>query len=102
MCEKYIFAEKDGVAVLLKVVPSSSRNELAQILDDALKVRIKKAPEKGKANKEIIVYFSKLFSVPRKNIIIESGETSFFKKIFMKGIDLEKAITIIREALLKN
>jgi uncharacterized protein len=101
MCEKYIFKEKDGLALLLKVVPSSSRNELAQILDNALKIRIKKAPEKGKANKEIILFFSKLFGVSRKDIIIEAGETSSFKKIHMKGIHLEKAITIIRGALLK-
>ncbi|OGJ43725.1 hypothetical protein A3I58_01720, partial [Candidatus Peregrinibacteria bacterium RIFCSPLOWO2_02_FULL_39_10] len=60
-----------------------SKNEISEIIKDeegqTIKIRIKAAPEKGKANKELIKFLSKEFSIPKQNIEIISGKTSQLK-----------------------
>ena len=67
----------------IKVIPKSSKNEISEIIKDeegqTIKIRIKAAPEKGKANKELIKFLSKEFSIPKQNIEIISGKTSQLK-----------------------
>lgn len=60
-----------------KIIPGSSKNEFVEILDDeesTIKIRIAAAPEKGKANKEIIKFLEKYFAC--KCEIISGGTTS--------------------------
>ncbi|MBW2978441.1 DUF167 domain-containing protein [Candidatus Woesearchaeota archaeon] len=58
----------------LKIIvkPNSQKNEIIKWDNNkkALRINIKSAPEKGKANQEIIKFFSKLF---KKKISITSG-----------------------------
>ena len=62
---------KDNKLKIL-VKPNSSKNEIIKYDSDkeALRVNIKALPESGKANLEVIKYFSKLL---KKNIKIISG-----------------------------
>jgi hypothetical protein len=61
----------------LKVIPKSSRNEIAGLLENgSLKVKITAAPEKGKANAAICTFLAKEFSVPKNNVRIVRGQTS--------------------------
>ena len=69
----------------LKIIvkPNSSKNEI-RVWDNskqALKVNIKAIPDKGKANKEIIKFFSKLL---KKKISIISGLKSKEKLLFVR------------------
>ena len=76
---KYI---KDNKLKIL-VKANASKNEILGWDKDkqTLKVAIKAEPEKGKANKEIIKFFTKLF---KKKITIKSGLTSRQKIILIK------------------
>lgn len=75
--------EKEGIITLkIKVSPKMSKIEFRKVLEDGtLKLNIKSAPEKGKANKEIINFLSKGFCISKKNISILSGETSPLKLV---------------------
>ena len=72
-----IFAqfEKSGRVVLrVKVIPRSANNAIIGFLEDGtLKVRIAAAPEKGKANKELIKFLAEEFEIGKQNITIISG-----------------------------
>lgn len=66
----------------VKVIPKSNRTELAKPLaDGTLKVKIKAAPEKNKANEELIRFLSDHFGVSKENIRIVRGHTSSLKII---------------------
>lgn len=70
----------------IKVIPKSAKTEIVGILEDSektqtIKIRIKAAPEKGKANLELIKFLSKQLNVPKQNIIIISGKTDQLKLI---------------------
>ena len=77
---------RDGVvAIELKVIPKSSKNEVAGLLDNgALKVKITAAPEKGKANAAIRAFLAEEFGVPKKNVRIVRGETSPVKQVVVE------------------
>lgn len=56
----------------VKVIPHSGRTELKEE-DGKLKVYLKSAPEKGKANAELIKFFKKNYKL---SVRIKSGETN--------------------------
>lgn len=69
----------------IKVTPKSSKNEITEILaDSTIKIRIKAAPEKGKANKELIKYLSQILEVRPDNISIISGQHDQLKLVKVK------------------
>ncbi len=70
----------------IKVRPKSAKNEITEIMKDhsgeeTIKIRIKAAPEKGKANAELIKFLSKELEIPKSSISIISGKTDTLKLI---------------------
>jgi uncharacterized protein (TIGR00251 family) len=68
--------------IRIKVVPKSSKTELAGILPDGTwKVKVAAAPEKGKANRALVEFLAGHLGVAKSRIRIVSGETSQLKRI---------------------
>lgn len=65
----------------LTVIPASGKLGFFWDKSGRIKCNLKAAPEKGKANKELIQFISKLIKVPQQEIIIVSGETDRKKRI---------------------
>ncbi len=69
----------------LKIVPNSSRNEIAEeMADGTLKVRLKAPPVDGEANKELVKFLSKEWKIPKSSIEIKKGKTNKNKIIEIK------------------
>ena len=68
--------------IRVKVLPKSSRTELAGRLPDGTwKVKVAAAPEKGKANKALCAFLAEHFGVPQSRVSIVSGATSHIKLV---------------------
>ena len=66
----------------VKVIPKSSRTELAAVLPDGTwKVKVAAVPEKGKANQALCEFIAKKLNVSKSRVRIVSGETSPIKRI---------------------
>lgn len=85
----------DGVVVKVKVQPRSSRNHIAGLLGDALKVNLTAPPVDGEANEALVKYFAGLFKVPRSSIHIISGHTGRNKLIRFDGCDKNRISGIL-------
>jgi uncharacterized protein len=73
------------VDIRVKVIPKSSKTELAGYLPDGTwKVKVAAAPEKGKANQALISFLAGHLGVARSRIRIVSGETSQHKRIHVE------------------
>ena len=72
----------------VKVIPKSSINALVEYQESILKIKIKAAPEKGKANKELIHFISKILAISSSNIQILKGHGSQ-SKLLAIDIDYE-------------
>ena len=84
----YLQTLPDGSLLLsLYVQPRSSRNELAGLHGEALKLRLTTPPVDGRANKAVISFLAKLLTIPKSAIIIRSGLQSRSKKILLSGLD---------------
>ena len=81
----------------VKVIPSSAKNQVAGIMDNALKVRIRKAPEKGKANRELIAFLAEIMGLPRKKLHIIRGKTLPMKKLLLSDISLAQTRKIFQK-----
>jgi len=65
----------------VKAVPGASKSDLGEIRDGRLKVRIAAVPEGGKANEELRSFLAKTLGIPKKELIIETGEKSRLKTL---------------------
>jgi uncharacterized protein len=66
----------------IKVIPKSSKTELAGILSDGTwKVKVAAVPEKGKADRALIEFLAEHLGISKSRIRITSGETSQLKRI---------------------
>jgi uncharacterized protein (TIGR00251 family) len=79
--------EADGrVRFSVRVQPRASRNEIAGVYGDALKVRLSAPPVDGAANVALIEFLADVFAVGRRDVRILAGETSRSKIVEIEGI----------------
>ncbi len=73
---------KGEIYLKVKVLPSAPKTEFKDFLyDGMIRMSIAAAPERGKANKELIRFLSKEFRVNKKNVRIISGAGSRVKLV---------------------
>ncbi|MHC4416688.1 MAG: DUF167 domain-containing protein [Planctomycetota bacterium] len=79
--------EQDGQDVLIRIkaVPGASRDGIAGVLGNRLKVRVSAPPEDGKANKAICKLIAAALGVRSNQVSIESGPTSPEKTFRVSG-----------------
>ena len=94
-----IIDSEDGVIFRVKVVPGSSKTQIAGEFDGMLKVRVSAPPEKGKANKCLTEYLAKILAVKKKDVRVVSGLTSPVKKIAVTGLTTKEAATRLSKGL---
>lgn len=82
----YLHTMPNGSLLLtLLVQPRSSRNELAGLHNNALKLRLTAPPVEGKANKAVISFLAKRLHLPKSAITIQSGLQSREKQVLVSG-----------------
>jgi uncharacterized protein len=64
--------------------------------DNALKISVSAAPEKGKANQALIAFLSKMLKIPRQNINVINGQTSPIKTLQLTNIEIEACKNILQ------
>ncbi len=78
--------ETGGVAICVKVVPNSSRDKVAGVLGDALKITTATPPEKGKANAAVAKILANALDIDTRRVTLATGPTSPHKEFHVKGI----------------
>ncbi len=88
---------QDGPDVLVRVkaVPGASRDEIAGVLGDRLKVRVRAPPEGGRANQASCALVAAAVGVKPSRVRLESGASSPEKTLRVSGIVAET----VRDAL---
>ncbi len=86
---KFIKETKEGTLLFIHVQPKAKKNAIDGIDEwrGRLKVKIKAPPAEGKANKEVVKFFSKLLGA---GVEIVKGETSREKDLLVKGLSAEE------------
>jgi hypothetical protein len=89
-----------GVTFAVKVVPGSSRSRIAGLLGTALKVNIAAAPEKGKANKELVLFLAKWLGIPKAAVHVIAGLHDPRKEVHIDGLKSEAVVRALEPFIL--
>lgn len=94
-----LYVRQDGADALLaiKAVPGASRNQVAGLLGDRLKIRVHAPPEGGKANRAICAILARELGVKKNRISIESGASSAEKVVRIKNLATAQVIAILQD-----
>ena len=83
----------------VKVVPGSSREDIAGWLGDTLKVRVRVPPEKGKANRAVEQLLSRVLGMPTAAVNIVAGHGSPRKTVEIAGMNEAAVLTKLTAAM---
>lgn len=81
--------ENGTVIVTVYVQPGAKRTEIVGIHGDALKIRLSSAPIDGRANDALLKYVAQLFDVPLRQVAMQRGGKSRYKKLAITGSKIE-------------
>ncbi len=76
----------EGVILLVRVQPRASRDEIAGVMDGALKVRLRAPALEDRANVALCEYLAGLLKTPKSAVRILSGGRSRIKRIEIRGV----------------
>jgi uncharacterized protein (TIGR00251 family) len=83
--------------IRVKVIPRSSKTEIAGMEKDIYRVKITDPPVEGKANKALIALLAEKLGIAKRDIEITAGKTSRMKTVRVQGMS-EVAVTQALEA----
>ena len=89
--------EKNGVSFRVRVQPRSSRNQVAGVMDGALKLRLTAPPVDGEANEACRAFLAELLGVPRSQVAIAAGHTGRNKIIRVEGVSAGKIAGALKD-----
>ena len=72
----------------IRVTPRASQNEVVGFSDDVLYVKVAALPDRGKANRELIDYLSRILDIKKSSLHLLKGHTSRNKVIAVDGLSL--------------
>lgn len=81
----------EGVILAVHVQPRASRNEIAGLQGEELRLRLTSPPVDGAANQLCCEYLAKLCGLPRSRVELLGGARSRHKRLLLRGLSLAEA-----------
>jgi len=82
------------VVILIRVKPSNRTNRLLVDKEGKFTFQVKTLPIKGKANREIIKWFSKKLHISNKSVSIIKGLKSKEKTLEISGVEMKQILEL--------
>ena len=77
------------------VQPKAAKTELVGIHGPALKLKVRAAPERGRANDAVCKLVAELLGVPPSRCEVVAGVSTRFKTVAVAGVGTERAREVI-------
>lgn len=82
----WITEKPEGLVITIFVQPRASKNMIAGVHGDALKIKLTAPPVDNAANKLCVQYLAKCLKIPKSSVDIISGHTSRTKRLLIRHI----------------
>ena len=90
-------SERDGALWLrVKAQPRASRNEIAGLIGEELKIRTTAPPVDHAANEALVAFLAETLGCPRRAVTLIRGQTSAHKVFRLDGVSVEQAAKGLR------
>jgi uncharacterized protein len=94
----FLRAAGQGSELLVHVVPGGSRDEIGGLHGERLKVRLAAAPQKGRANKALVLFIAALLKCPASKIDLIRGSSSR-QKTLQIDLNIHKVASALEELI---
>src|SRR5438445_3471518 len=92
-------AHEGSVIFQVRVQPRASKDEIAGVMDGALKVRLRAPALEDRANESLCEYLAELLKTPKAAVRILSGHHSRSKRVEVRGVTEQQVLALLtREA----
>eukprot|EP00871_Galdieria_phlegrea_P000184 jgi/Galph1/1166/GphlegSOOS_G5808.1 len=98
----YLRRKKDKLFLELVVKPGSKRPGKICEFPEYLVVNVRSRPKDGEANEELIETLSKILSIRKTNLAIETGTKGRNKSVSVVGVDWELVYSKLKAAAEQN
>lgn len=88
-----------GVVVQLQVQPRASRNQILDVREGALRIKLTSPPVDGAANKCCREFLAKLFGVAKGRVELVGGEKARQKRILLHELDYQQVLDVLSSAV---
>ena len=83
----------------VRVQPRASKDEIAGVMEGALKVRLQAPALEDRANQALCEYLAQLLKTPKSAVRILSGHRSRSKRVEVRGVTEQQVLALVtREA----
>ena len=79
----------DAIVIDIKLIPRAGATTLAGMRDGAILIRLAAAPVAGAANLALVTFLAHLLGIPKRNVVILSGDKSRRKRVKISGVTAE-------------
>ena len=92
MTQKLVESDGKGVSFAVRIQPRASKNEVAGVLGDEIKIRVTSPPVDGEANKALCAFLGRLLGIPPRRVEIVIGHRGRRKVIRVAGLSPEEVL----------
>lgn len=92
-----MLSREGGVVFQVRVQPRASRDEIAGVMDGALKVRLQAPALEDRANEALCEYLAQLLKTPKSAVRILSGDRSRKKRIEIRGVTEQQILALLAQ-----
>ena len=90
-------AQRGTVNFSVRVQPRASRDEIAGVMEGALKVRLCAPALENRANEALVEFLSTLLKTPKSAVRIQSGEHGRKKRVEIRGVTKQQILNLLLE-----
>jgi len=85
------------VSIQVRVQPRSSKDEIAGVINGALKIRLQAPAVENRANEALVEFLAHLLKTPKSAVRILAGDRSRRKRIEIRGVTKQQVLGLLVE-----
>jgi uncharacterized protein len=89
-------AQRGTVNFPVRVQPRASKDEIAGVMEGALKIRLCAPPLENRTNEALVELLSALLKTPKSAVRIQSGERGRKKRVEIRGVTRQQILDLLR------
>jgi uncharacterized protein (TIGR00251 family) len=83
------------VSFQVRVQPRSSKDEIAGVINGALKIRLQAPAVENRANEALVEFLAHLLKTPKSAVRILAGDRSRAKRIEIRGVTKQQVLGLL-------
>jgi uncharacterized protein len=91
-----IEAKDGGVVFAVRVQPRASKDEIAGVMEGALKIRLRAPAIENRANEALCEFLADLLKRPKSAVRILGGEHSRTKRVTIEGVTRQQIEALLQ------